>query len=567
MLAFSLIPFFIIPIFAVEQTEEIVGYLLIDKCPPPEPPYDSDCFHDDVYLYTNHEKNNRGDFRLILDFDDKILEEYGHEFNETQVRIIGIVDEIDSDIILIKSIFPALSTNTKLSDLESDVANPSLPHNKIYCPVEPIKFFSEYFSWIDNRPDLSDNKSSYYLEHINSYLDYCQLEGFDIPPPTKLLKVGMRINDIQCSKDLILIQKSSRDSIACVKDSTAEKLIERGWTNLSKSKYQNDTTQQLTTWIGIIPTQCSNAWDEYRFKLINENKTLFQDPLSYEERVEKEALLVQEFYEQQGAKIFDKKIVFDVVKGDHCEGCSCNSGGHGIYFLVSNDSLDLFDRWYKFEDGVDKYSGDSVWFFIPKPTFSECGNDEPPNCQSVRYYDKKCEMTGILLDEFGEPIHGLIKGAYQDKVSVDYSACDLIDQSVSLSTDKNEYHIDEPITFYIKNEGNVPVMIFWDNEGLEISANGIYVGHTGNPFQIQKILNSGEQVELTWEQVIWPNRIIGDPLETPEYITDPSSDWRYTKPITYDLSVEYLNQKISAAHIPVKIVEGYQWNFAINQGK
>lgn len=51
-----------------------------------------------------------------------------------------------------------------------------------------------------------------------------------IYPPLKQDHVGVVAENIQCKQNLILLQKYDGSS-ACVKSSTAEKLVERGWTN------------------------------------------------------------------------------------------------------------------------------------------------------------------------------------------------------------------------------------------------------------------------------------------------------------------------------------------------
>jgi len=47
--------------------------------------------------------------------------------------------------------------------------------------------------------------------------------------PRIQMKLGMEFIDITCSQGFSLIEKYSGNSIACVKPSTADKLIERGW--------------------------------------------------------------------------------------------------------------------------------------------------------------------------------------------------------------------------------------------------------------------------------------------------------------------------------------------------
>lgn len=53
-----------------------------------------------------------------------------------------------------------------------------------------------------------------------------------ISPPKQQLKNNIALTDISCKIDLVLIFKATDNSPACVKPSTAQKLLERGWTIL-----------------------------------------------------------------------------------------------------------------------------------------------------------------------------------------------------------------------------------------------------------------------------------------------------------------------------------------------
>ncbi|MEJ2261041.1 MAG: hypothetical protein P8X83_05215 [Nitrosopumilaceae archaeon] len=50
-----------------------------------------------------------------------------------------------------------------------------------------------------------------------------------VPPPKHQLKNSIPINEISCNGDLILIFKDSDNSPACVKNTSVDKLIQRGW--------------------------------------------------------------------------------------------------------------------------------------------------------------------------------------------------------------------------------------------------------------------------------------------------------------------------------------------------
>ena len=53
-----------------------------------------------------------------------------------------------------------------------------------------------------------------------------------IPPPRQQLKNNIEPSDITCNPDFVLIFKATDNSPACVKPSTAQKLLERGWSIL-----------------------------------------------------------------------------------------------------------------------------------------------------------------------------------------------------------------------------------------------------------------------------------------------------------------------------------------------
>ena len=64
-----------------------------------------------------------------------------------------------------------------------------------------------------------------------------------IDSPLKQFKTGIPINDIQCKDNLVKIMKLSNSTPACVKSSTAEKLLLRGW---GESIDDSETTKTIT---------------------------------------------------------------------------------------------------------------------------------------------------------------------------------------------------------------------------------------------------------------------------------------------------------------------------------
>jgi len=51
-------------------------------------------------------------------------------------------------------------------------------------------------------------------------------------PPLKQISSGTLPENVTCKESLVLIFKATDNSPACVKQSTAQKLLERGWTEL-----------------------------------------------------------------------------------------------------------------------------------------------------------------------------------------------------------------------------------------------------------------------------------------------------------------------------------------------
>jgi hypothetical protein len=54
-----------------------------------------------------------------------------------------------------------------------------------------------------------------------------KIEG--IAPPLKQISSGVAPHDVICNEGLVLIEKISKNTVACVKPSTAEQLALRGW--------------------------------------------------------------------------------------------------------------------------------------------------------------------------------------------------------------------------------------------------------------------------------------------------------------------------------------------------
>lgn len=71
------------------------------------------------------------------------------------------------------------------------------------------------------------------------------------PPPRHQINIGIFHKDVICNNNLVLVLKWSSNKVACVKQETAEKLIERQW----------GVTRTLTYMAGISLRTCYPIWD------------------------------------------------------------------------------------------------------------------------------------------------------------------------------------------------------------------------------------------------------------------------------------------------------------------
>jgi len=71
--------------------------------------------------------------------------------------------------------------------------------------------------------------------------------------PLKQLKVGVKLSEIKCRKDFILVTKNEDNSPACVTPSTALKLIERGWTKETITNTKNNDPFGITALVIYHP--------------------------------------------------------------------------------------------------------------------------------------------------------------------------------------------------------------------------------------------------------------------------------------------------------------------------
>jgi hypothetical protein len=70
------------------------------------------------------------------------------------------------------------------------------------------------------------------------------------PPPLKQISVGVAPENVTCTEGLVIVLKSSNSSPTCIKPSSVEKLIQRGWA-IEKEAYMIGF---LDRFIGTIPS-------------------------------------------------------------------------------------------------------------------------------------------------------------------------------------------------------------------------------------------------------------------------------------------------------------------------
>jgi len=194
-----------------------------------------------------------------------------------------------------------------------------------------------------DRQDLR-SRDLYAVSLYNSLFD--NNKEIDIPPlqQLRISQKGYPLEKITCNSNLELIYKATDNSPACVKPKSVERLVSLGWA-LSN-------TESSKIWIGVIPVQCGNPWESYGVNILDHypgtpEKHLPAPAYSPIELHRIDGLIIQQYYEDKGATIFERKFIPDATTPDLCEACSCNDGGYGWHFLVSTDSLELFEGWSK----------------------------------------------------------------------------------------------------------------------------------------------------------------------------------------------------------------------------
>ncbi len=96
---------------------------------------------------------------------------------------------------------------------------------------KPSKLLDRYFiKFAELKPYPQSDKKIAESDYIATIL----ISSYEIYSPRVQLENGLEPSQVTCADGLTLLKKLSKDSVGCVSDSTAQKLIERGWGILFK---------------------------------------------------------------------------------------------------------------------------------------------------------------------------------------------------------------------------------------------------------------------------------------------------------------------------------------------
>ena len=179
--------------------------------------------------------------------------------------------------------------------------------------------------------------------------------------------------------------------------------------NFSDASSTNLEPLSEETWVGRVDTQCNDPWDGGNISKFAQD--YIQNHPEYNSRNSTHLLnflsyAIPKYYEEKGITIYDIKLKRNAVPSDLCEGCGCNAGGHAWYLLVSAKDVDKLKEWYK-----------------------------------------------VLAEEINSTSTALLRSDGSIK------------KHISLTTDKSEYGVGEPVTVMLKNP--IDVVIPFDNSCFE----------------------------------------------------------------------------------------------------
>jgi hypothetical protein len=138
--------------------------------------------------------------------------------------------------------------------------------------------------------------------------------------PLKQLEHGISVRDIQCNKGFVLLIKISDNFPACVKQYTAQKLVERGW-----------GTQGKMVWFEYLEKYCQvTPWDEGFFNTTSTNSELSK---------------INAYFKEQGITILEARVKMPLETMEPIPRSSCGTPSGGVfYFLVLESDADKMLR-------------------------------------------------------------------------------------------------------------------------------------------------------------------------------------------------------------------------------
>jgi hypothetical protein len=151
-------------------------------------------------------------------------------------------------------------------------------------------------------------------------LVFAQNDVSYVSPLKQFKNVTISVYDVKCKVGFDLVIKTSDDSPACVKPSTAQKLVEHGWGIL----------KEQTVWFGYIPIACQQSpWEQFWNK---SHPNAEWGRIAITSTIELQT--IKEYFNASGITILDvKAIVLPSNLGMPPPQCGSPSGA--VYFLVS----------------------------------------------------------------------------------------------------------------------------------------------------------------------------------------------------------------------------------------
>jgi len=187
-----------------------------------------------------------------------------------------------------------------------------------FIKISPGHYF------INAKLDILNSETGKIFSPINGTTSI--LIGSDdlILPPLKQKSQGVLPNSVVCSSNLQLVLKSTDNSPACVKPSTALKILERGWTEIGDAKTPGSKEQSpksdltVRTWTSGFWVKSQNIFTITPEKIIisKRNTNLDEPPIEI-------PITKQEWQELEKLINFPNFLLLPDSVGD-CPGCTDN---------------------------------------------------------------------------------------------------------------------------------------------------------------------------------------------------------------------------------------------------